>query len=78
MGNWFQRKIASLFLIDVLTTSVGCVYLPHVLPLSPTDFVPEGVVDYVETMVAIAAFHPLAGSLVKTIKCKLFQTSRIY
>ena len=58
--------------MDFQTTSVGCVYLPFVLPLRTTDFVPEGGVDSVETMAAIAALHPLAEIWVKAIKYTVF------
>ena len=39
---------------------IGLIYLPRVLPLSKTDFIPEGVLGGVATLEAIAAPHPLA------------------
>ena len=55
-----RSKIRKMFTVDIEKERLGIIYLPLVLPLSTTDFVPEGGLEDTATLEAIAKIHPLA------------------
>ena len=73
-----RSKIREMFTVDIMKERLGIIYLPLVLPLSTTDFVPEGGLEDTATLEAIATIHPLAKCWAEAIvKDRLLVASKV-
>ena len=62
-----QVAVKEMFQKDALKGAIGLIYLPLVLPLTKTDYIPEGGLGDVATLEAIASLHPLAKCWVSAL-----------
>lgn len=55
-----RSKIRKMFTVDIEKERLGIIYLPLILPLPTTYFVPEGGQEDTAILEAIATIHHLA------------------